>query len=244
MTIELYAVGGYVRDSLLGIDSKDIDFTAIAPSFDAMREFLVDCGFEIFLETPEYLTIRARFPRYYVDERLPKRFVHAKNLPTADFVLARKEGAYSDGRRPDAVEVGTLLDDLKRRDFTMNAIAMDKDDNLIDPFNGKRDILWRRIKCVGNAEDRIREDALRALRAIRFSITKKFVVDADIIGALHSDWLPPLLSTVSAERRREELDKCFKVNTLETLDWFAYLPVSFKEAVFTDGLRLKPTMEA
>jgi tRNA nucleotidyltransferase (CCA-adding enzyme) len=141
--IELYEVGGCVRDSLLGIDSKDIDFTVIAPSYEDMREFLTDAGFEIFLETPEYFTIRARFPKVVTHDAIPTRFVRTKKLPTADFVLARKEGAYSDGRRPDEVQMGTLLDDLSRRDFTMNAMARDRDGRLIDPFGGQQDVKER-----------------------------------------------------------------------------------------------------
>lgn len=243
MTIELYEVGGCVRDGLLGIPTKDIDFTVVAPSYADMRAFLVDTGFEIFLETPEYLTIRARFPRLIVDERIPRRFTMEKNLPTADFVLARKEGAYSDGRRPDEVIAGTLLDDLGRRDFTVNALARDFEGTLIDPFGGVYDLEHGLLRAVGNAENRIREDALRALRAIRFHITKGFFWDGELEAALMSEWLPPLLASVSAERRREELDKCFKVNTMRTLDILASLPVEFRQAVFKDGLRLKPTME-
>lgn len=244
MTIELYEVGGCVRDGLLGIESKDIDFTVVAPSYNAMKYFLIDTGFTIFLESPEYFTIRARFPGLVVDDCIPVRFAGMRNLPTADFVLARKEGEYTDGRRPDVVEVGTLYDDLSRRDFTVNAIARDKDGNYIDPFGGRLDLERRLLRAVGNAEDRIREDALRALRAIRFGITKGFYLDGDISEVLHSTWLPELIESVSVERRREELDKCFKADTMATLDILQSLPRALTRAIFSGGLRLKPTMEA
>lgn len=241
--IALYEVGGCVRDSLLGLNSKDIDFTVEAPSYDAMREFLQNAGFEIFLESPEYLTIRARFPKDITDPAIPTRFQGEKKLPTSDFVLARREGEYTDGRRPDEVFAGTIFDDLARRDFTVNAIARDKDGNFLDPHNGRGDLALGVLRAVGNPEDRIREDALRSLRAIRFSITKNLTPTDDLNDVLHSEWLPPLLASVSAERRREEMDKAFKADTIKTLDILYSLPAAFREAVFTDGLRLKPTME-
>jgi len=105
--IKLFEVGGHVRDGLLGIKSKDIDMAVEAPSWEAMREFVKHNTKKIFLEKEEFLTIRAMG-----HDGLPK-----------DFVLCRKDGAYSDGRRPDTVEAGTIFDDLARRDFTVNAIA-------------------------------------------------------------------------------------------------------------------------
>jgi tRNA nucleotidyltransferase/poly(A) polymerase len=241
--IALYEVGGYVRDGILGVPSKDIDFTVEAPSYEAMREFLTDAGFTIFLETPEFLTIRARFPKDLTHPALPPQYVGVKNIPTADFVLARRETTYTDGRHPDEVVHGTILDDLARRDFTVNAIARDRDGNYIDPHNGRADLAEGILRAVGNPEDRLREDALRALRAIRFSITKDLTPDSALDEALRSDWLPPLLASVSAERRREELHKAFHTDTLRTLTMVYAMPEAFREAVLTDGLWLKPTLE-
>ena len=110
--MHIYQVGGSLRDECLGRPCKDFDFSVEAPSYEAMREHLVQDGYTIFLEKPEYLTIRARFPKGHPQERV-----------CADFVLCRKDGFYSDGRRPDTVEPGTIYDDLARRDFTMNAMA-------------------------------------------------------------------------------------------------------------------------
>jgi len=230
LTYPTYEVGGCVRDELLGLESKDIDYAVEAPSFEAMHEALDLAGFSIFLSTPEHFTVRARFPRG-----------HEKNPLTADFVLCRKEGAYSDGRHPDEVEVGTILDDLARRDFTVNAMAKNWMGELIDPWNGFHDLDHRILRCVGSAEDRLREDALRGLRAIRFMITKGFTMDFELARALNSTWLPEALSSVSKERQREELEKAFKHDTLLTLNMLHTFP-RLSRVIFSDGLRLMPTL--
>lgn len=130
--VVLFEVGGCVRDDLLNIPTKDIDFVAIAPSFDALRQHVLDEGFKIFIERPEFGTIRVSVPKNH-----PLR----KKVKDADFVLARKDGPSTDGRRPDFVEPGTLCEDLARRDFTVNAMARAVgSDIIIDPFNGQRDL--------------------------------------------------------------------------------------------------------
>ena len=249
--MEMYEVGGCIRDEILGIPSKDIDFTVVLADTDPrwigrdpfryMADELREMGFEIFLETPEYFTIRARFPRYSNGSGFVMRQEYSGM--TADFVLARKEGSYSDGRRPDRVEVGTLMDDLGRRDFTMNAIAKDAQGNLIDPFNGQQDIADRVIRAVGNARDRIiGEDALRGLRAIRFSVQKGFAVDQEVVDVLRSDEFKGALRSVSTERQREELEKMFKIHTPMTLTIIHELGLVY--TLFNNtGLRLMPTMK-
>lgn len=227
----IFEVGGCVRDELLGVESKDIDFACEAGSFERMHFALTFAGFEIFLSQPEHFTIRARFPKG--DPRNPL---------TADFVLCRKDGAYSDGRRPDTVEPGTLLDDLARRDFTVNAMAKAEDGTLIDPHDGQGCLRAGVLRCVGRAEDRLREDALRALRAIRFMVTKHLSPDEELANALHAEWLPPLLGSVSKERQREELTKCFRRDTLLTLELLA-AHKGIQEVVFADGLWLEPTLK-
>lgn len=200
--IKYYLVGGAVRDKILGLKSKDMDYAVEAESYDAMKADIIARGGEIFLETPQYFTIRAKLPK----------------LGAADFVLCRKDGAYSDGRRPDSVERGTIYDDLARRDFTMNAIAEDADTGeVIDPHNGRFDIENKLISCVGSAEVRFEEDALRMLRAIRFAITKDFQIDWNIYSILKEAEFANKLKNVSVERIREELIKCFKHNTPATL---------------------------
>lgn len=235
--MEFHEVGGCVRDELLGVPSKDIDFAVEARSFAEMERFLVGEGFTVFLRTPEFLTIRARFPR--------NRAIFGREdmeSTTADFVLCRKDGAYSDGRRPDEVIPGTIFDDLARRDFTINAMARNlRTGEILDPFNGQQHLNDRLLVAVGSAEERFREDALRSLRAIRFMVTKGFRANIDIIEALKSEWLPPLLASVSRERVRDEMRKAFAKDTVRTLDLLWSLTPEFVEAVFTDGLWLEPS---
>lgn len=225
MKSQIYLVGGAVRDKILGLKPKDFDYCVIAGSYEEMRQIIIDRGGEIFLETPQYFTIRAKVP----------------DFGSADFVLARKEGSYSDGRRPDYVEVGDLKSELSRRDFTMNAIAQDEDGNLIDPFNGQEDIQDKVIRCVGNASHRFNEDKLRLLRAFRFSITKKFRLDGLIQICLESDSMIAGLKGVSTERIREELTKCFEFNTYDTLIELETWPL-LRKACFSHNIKLKPTI--
>lgn len=222
---KFYLVGGAVRDEIMGKKSKDLDYAVECASFDAMREAIVERGGTIFLETPQYFTIRAKVPA----------------MGACDFVLCRKDGKYEDGRRPETVEMGTLYDDLARRDFTMNAIAKGENGEYVDPFNGIEDIKRGLIRCVGNAEDRFNEDYLRMLRAIRFSVTKNMRIDTDINSAIWK--LKTKIAEVSVERIREELLKAFSFNTIETLGILDHY--GLEKILFTPklGLRLKPTLE-
>jgi len=223
--IKIYEVGGKIRDEFLNLKNNDSDFAVIAPSFAAMREFIVLNGGEIFLETEQYLTIRAKMPE----------------LGAADFVLGRTDGAYRDGRRPESVNVcSTIEQELGRRDFTVNAMARDcETGELIDPFNGQADIANKTIRCVGDARQRFMEDRLRVLRAIRFSITKGFTLQMDTRAAISefSD-----LRGVSVERVREELLKCFECNTIATLQALDEFPL-LKLTCFSGKLFLKPTIK-
>lgn len=235
MTIKIYTVGGAVRDMLLGKTSKDVDFVVLAPSFDAMRQHLQSQGFKIFIEKPEFATIRCNVPLGHKLRELTK---------DADFVLARKDGYSSDGRRPDFVEPGTLLDDLSRRDFTMNAIAFDPETGeLTDPFNGADDIKRKRIRFVGDPYKRIEEDGLRALRGIRFAVTKGFFFSPDTHEAIRSRLAAEMMHCVSVERIREELEKMFLHNTFRALEAIEeYMPDAMRSAIFRDGLRLGATL--
>ncbi len=119
----------------------------------------------------------------------------------------RSEGTYSDGRRPDSVTFGTsIVEDLSRRDFTMNAMAIDmKRQVLIDPYGGRHDINEGQVRAVGDAATRLSEDALRILRAVRFSVQLDFALAPDTLAALAP--AAPKLSAVSVERVRIELEK-------------------------------------
>lgn len=256
---KLYEVGGTVRDELMGLQSKDIDFVVVPSQelldqqlsideiFQSLTNFLEEEDFLIFLSTPSCFTIRAKFPPLYKN--------NSKYSGVADFVLARKEVGYVPGTREPIVVPGTLFDDLVRRDFTVNAIAKDPETNeLIDPFDGvgdlKKKVLKTPIKTQSKSGDIINsspitfeDDPLRLLRAIRFSITKDFEITNSIKGILHIFDYENKMGVVSEERIREELFKCFKANTLKTLEYLEVFS-ELKKYIFTrTNLWLKPTNE-
>jgi len=244
--MEMFEVGGCVRDELLGVKSKDIDYSVVLndvekmlceqddiPIFDFLELTLLGKGFDIFELRPQYLTIRAKFPKG------PSTIKSKRSGLTADFVLARKESDYTDGRRPDKVEPGTLMDDLARRDFTMNAIAKAADGTLIDPFNGQWDIEHRIIRAVGDPRERFTEDALRIVRAMRFAVTKDFKVEYQTEKAMRD--LAPTVAGVSADRVREELTKMFNVDpllTIRVLEEYEMFPI-----IFNLGINFQPTLK-
>lgn len=254
--MKMYRVGGCVRDEILGIPSKDVDFTVVldesdfpdassvvtVPSpFEVMESRLKKMGFKIFLRSPEFLTIRAQFPDYKTARRFAGDGVDGRL--TADFVLARKESDYADGRRPDKVEVGSLEDDLARRDFSMNAIAKDADGNLIDPHNGVQDINDRILRAVGNAFDRLTEDALRAVRALRFSVTKDMVIDHELKFTMQTEAvLVSIRENISDERIADELSKMFRYDTVASLSALSAFPL-LTEAMFAGRVSLDATMK-
>lgn len=201
-----YLVGGAVRDELMGVRSKDNDFAVEAESYDAMREDLVRQNLHIWQERPEFFTIRGKHPRF----------------GDADFTLCRKEGFYSDNRHPDSVEVGTIHDDLARRDFTVNAIAKVMNTSevwdtpiYIDPYSGRKDIEEKILRVVGST-DRFIEDPLRILRAVRFHIVRGFDFSWEVSWALQQLEFAALLSKLPAERIYEEMRKCYEHDSRAT----------------------------
>ena len=128
----------------------------------------------------------------------------------------RTEGSYADHRHPDRVAFVTeLTEDLSRRDFTMNAIALAADGLLADPFGGVEDIREKRIRCVGEPALRFEEDALRMLRALRFSAKLGFTIEISTLLAIQEK--APLAATLAAERVREELEKLLLTDAPETV---------------------------
>jgi len=242
---KIFIVGGSVRDKLLGIDSKDIDFTFILPDlektveegFDFMRNWMNERGFEIFLETPEMFTIRAKFP--------PD---HKFTGMVADFVMGRKEVGYIEGTRRPILALGTLEDDLLRRDFTLNAMAEDEEGNLIDLFGGQLHLKEKRLVTPLNPKVTMMDDPLRVLRALRFSVTKNFTIDESIWSAMNQpEILEKLKTTVSPERIREELMRMMKHDTARSIQLLMlvheYHIPGFIDLIFDRGLWLKPTFE-
>lgn len=212
---KFYEVGGKVRDELLGLQSKDVDYVAVPlidtaitadEMFTKLEEYLRSEGFEIFLVTAKCYTIRAKFPDNY------------KYKGTADFVMARKEIGYLPGTRQPIVVPGNLYDDLSRRDFTINAMAKDPDTGeIIDYFNGKTDLAMRVLRTPLEVTKTLNDDPLRILRAIRFSITKNFSYSPVLEKAIRQYNYSEKMKVVSSSRIREELHKCFKHNTPMTL---------------------------
>jgi len=229
--IRIFEVGGSIRDMLLGKENKDRDFCAVAPSWDALLKWCETNMSKIFLVTPEFFTVRG--------------FMGGQPI---DIVLCRKDGPSSDGRHPDEATPGTLEDDLRRRDFTINALAIEVDNDLnhigeiIDLFGGQEDINRKRLRCVGNTHDRLQEDGLRLLRAARFIITKTVNPDEDLQHALETSiWWQWLEETVSTERIREELHKMFKHDTQATMKFLVWNcnPAACRR-LFSGDLWLKP----
>lgn len=183
---DAYVVGGCVRDSLLGKEPKDWDICTSATP-DQIKELL--SPHKILNTGLQHGTVTV--------------LTEDGNYEVTTF---RVDGRYSDGRHPDTVEfVSSLRDDLARRDFTINAMAFNSSVGLVDFFNGQKDLQDQMISCVGNPSDRFQEDALRILRALRFSSAYQFRIADDTAKAIHSH--ADLLSNVAAERINSELCK-------------------------------------
>ena len=181
-----YAVGGCVRDSLLGLDPHDWDLCTSARPEQVMALF----GEEKCIPTGlQHGTVTVK--------------QGGRLYETTTF---RTEGAYSDGRHPDAVcFVPDVREDLARRDFTINAMAYSAEEGLIDPFGGRDDLAAHLVRAVGEPERRFEEDALRILRLYRFAARFGFAIDPATGAAARV--LGPHLDCVSAERIQEELLK-------------------------------------
>ena len=181
-----YAVGGCVRDSLLGLAPHDWDLCTSARPEQVMELF----GEEKCIPTGlQHGTVTVK--------------QGGRLYETTTF---RTEGAYSDGRHPDAVcFVPDVREDLARRDFTINAMAYSAEEGLIDPFGGRDDLAAHLVRAVGEPERRFEEDALRILRLYRFAARFGFAIDPATGAAARA--LGPHLDCVSAERIQEELLK-------------------------------------
>ncbi len=181
---EAYAVGGCIRDSLLGRTPNDWDITTSAKPMEvkALFSHTIDTGIQH--GTVTILLDREGF----------------------EVTTYRIDGEYEDGRHPKEVSfTGSLEEDLKRRDFTINALAYNETAGLIDIFEGQKDLKDGIIRCVGNAEERFTEDALRMLRAIRFSAQLGYRIEENTLAAIHR--LAGNLEKISAERIQTELLK-------------------------------------
>lgn len=181
---EAYFVGGSVRDYILGRPINDVDIATSATPQEIKRIFPNTADIGIDHGTVLVIT----------------------DTGTYEITTFRTESGYSDFRRPDAVKfVRSLTEDLQRRDFTMNAIAMDKTGKIIDPFNGKRDLAQKRIITVGNPHERFHEDALRMMRALRFVSQLDFELDQETFDSLKEN--AQNISEIAVERILVEFEK-------------------------------------
>lgn len=210
-----YVVGGCVRDSVMGRVPHDWDICTSATP-DEMLEIFKD-----------YRVIETGLQHGTVTIVIDKEQYECTTY--------RIDGKYSDNRRPDTVVfTDNLIEDLKRRDFTINAMAYNDKEGLIDPFEGLVDIGYGKIQCVGSAEDRFNEDALRILRAIRFSSQLDFTPSLDTDWQIHRQYSN--LENISIERINSEFCKiissnCFCVQLLLYKDVFSLFIPEFKDMI-------------
>ncbi len=209
---EAFAVGGCVRDTLLGREPGDWDITTSAKPEEVKAIFgkTVDTGLQ-------HGTVTI-----------------IKNRNGYEVTTYRIDGEYHDGRHPETVEfTSNLREDLKRRDFTINAMAYSHETGIVDEFGGIEDLENKTIRCVGLAHDRFTEDALRILRAIRFAAQLGFEIEEETYRAI-SD-IAPNLKNVSKERIQVELTKLLlsdypeKITMVEATGICPYVTADFVE---------------
>ncbi len=210
---EAYIVGGYVRDYLLGINSSDADICTNA----RVRE-LLDIFSDYNVSSNEYGAVKL-----------------ITNDSRIDITTYRRDLKYNGSRRRVEIEyVDNLLDDINRRDFTMNTLCMNKEGNIIDVLNGKEDIEKKIIRCVGNIDDRLNEDPLRMLRAVRFATTLNFEIEEELYKELKRN--RTLIAQLSRERIKEELNKILTstnalrgLKMMRNLGFLDYVGIDFND---------------
>lgn len=181
---QLFVVGGVVRDLLMKREVTDWDFTTDA--------------------TPE--EILKVLPEGFYDNKFGTVGIEIKDGEIYEITTMRKEGIYKDSRHPIEVSwTKNIEDDLKRRDFTINAIALSESDKFIDPFNGKNDIENKIIKAVGDPNLRFEEDALRLMRAVRIATQLEFKIEKETFLAITKN--AERIRDIASERIRDELFK-------------------------------------
>lgn len=216
---EAYLVGGCVRDMLLGREPKDWDVATDATPEEVQKLF-PESVYENDFGTVGIKT-ESEDPRVKIIE----------------VTTYRIEGPYTDKRHPDEVRFASHIeDDLARRDFTVNAMAMDMKGDVIDPFGGERDLKDRVIRTVGTPEERFSEDALRLMRAVRFSVELDFEIEMNTRRAITK--LAGGLESIAKERVRDELVKIVMtpnaakgIILLEELDLLRYVLPELREGI-------------
>lgn len=187
-----YIVGGYPRDTLLGIKTTDIDICTNAKPMEIIKIFDTDKVSDINYGSVKVIYKNVKF----------------------DVTTFRRDIKYENNRKPVKIKyINDLKKDLLRRDFTINTLCIDREGNLVDILNVRKDIDERIIRTVGNPRYRIKEDSLRILRAIRFASILDFKIDSKTKSYIIKYGY--LLKSLSCSRRREELDKIFSSKNKE-----------------------------
>lgn len=190
----VYAVGGCVRDFILGIEPKDYDFTTIATP-DQIEKCIKSKSMRAFLTGKRFGTIGCKVK------------IEEKYYPI-EITTFRTERYEPGNRKPEVNFVSSITEDLSRRDFTINSIAIRLVNNklkIIDPFKGREDLKKELIRCVGNPKTRFKEDPLRILRAVRFATRFKYEIEEDTYKKMQQMAIHIL--DISKERWMQELDK-------------------------------------
>ena len=189
---EAYLVGGAVRDYLLGYPIKDIDITTSA--------------------TPD--KIESIFEKTIPTGKAFGTITVIEDDDVFEITTYRKDGTYLNHRKPESIEFSNqLIDDLKRRDFTINGLCMDVNGDITDAFNGLNDLESKTIKTIKNPHERFQEDALRMIRAFRFQAKLGFDIEKETLEAIQKE--APLIQKVSIERIQDEFKKMLNYETVK-----------------------------
>lgn len=215
-----YIIGGYVRDKYLKINSNDIDICTSAKPMDIKNIFGINN-----IRNNKYGSLGL--------------FLNNKHYEITTF---RKEIEYKNNRVPSKLTyIDSLEEDLKRRDFTINTICIDKDENIIDLLNARIDLDNKLIKMVGDPFIKIEQDSLRILRAIRFATKLNFKIEGKLFKAIKK--YSYLLKDLSYYRKKQELDKIFAspnnkygISLIKKTHIDKYLDVDFSNLVYTDDI--------
>lgn len=211
LNVETYAVGGFVRDKILGRTTKDLDIVCVGDGIklaEAVAEKFNPKPQVSFFKNFGTAQIKIKKQNAYFKDQRPKTKDQEEEFFEIEFVGARKESYRSDSRKPD-IEIGTLSDDQNRRDFTINALAISLNKNnygeLVDPFNGINDIELQTIQTPLDPDITFSDDPLRMMRAIRFATQLNFDIKQETFDSITKN--ANRIKIISQERITDELNK-------------------------------------
>jgi poly(A) polymerase/tRNA nucleotidyltransferase (CCA-adding enzyme) len=238
---EAYLVGGCVRDMILKHEPKDWDVATNAKP-EEIQKLFKDSVYEndfgtVLVKTEKEENLENLDSRFRGNDKEGGDRKSRGKIKAVEVTTYRIEGKYSDKRHPDEVKFAkTIEEDLSRRDFTVNAMAMNLKGNIVDPFGGQDDLKKGIIRTVGDAEERFGEDALRLMRAVRFAVELDFEIDLATRRAIEK--MAGGLEEIAKERVRDELQKMLMARNaakgiilLEELDLLRYVLPELREGL-------------